>query len=88
MIENASKKKAKKSEGQKTGPLEVGIAQSSSKIPVENNIIIITEELMDRLNPQELFLLSDLQIDLSTCKSTFSSVYMIGRSQFLKKIRA
>lgn len=46
----------------------------------DENILKIEEGLINRLNPTELYELSNLQIELETCNSVFSKVYMIGES--------
>lgn len=52
--------------------------------PKEGSILNIKEDFINGLNQTELYLLSDLQVELESCNSDFSKVEMVGRSQFLK----
>ena len=46
----------------------------------------MTDQLIERLSPTELFKLSELQIELSAYKSNFGFASIIGTSSFLQGI--
>lgn len=51
-----------------------------------DKIFKVSESLLNRLSPMELFRLSNLQLELEECRSEFAVAYTVGNSEFIKKL--
>ncbi len=49
-------------------------------------IFKVSESLLNKLVPMELYRLSELQLELEQCRSEFAVAYTVGNSEFLKKL--
>ena len=67
--------------------LETQKAELDFKKPAEvDKIFRVSESLLNKLTPLELFRLSDLQLLLEQCRSEFAVAFTVGNSDFFKKL--
>ena len=55
--------------------------------PVDlDKLFRVSDSLLNKLMPLELFRLSELQIELGKCRSEFALASIVGKSEFFKKL--
>jgi tetratricopeptide (TPR) repeat protein len=81
------KEKAKKAKTQE----EIDIEKKKREKERERSrktFMVITEELLGTLNAQETCYLAELQNELKECTTEFMAAVVVGKSNFLKKLKA
>jgi hypothetical protein len=60
--------------------------EKKTKSSEKDEIFVLTDDFLNQLDPAELFKLSELQTELSACKTRFGLVSAIGASAFLNSL--
>jgi hypothetical protein len=76
----------KKEEEQRIDDLQKPANELDFKRHDADRIFRVSDGLLHKLNPMELFRLSELQLLLDQCRSEFAVAYTVGNSDFFKKL--